>query len=795
MKRLLLWVLLSPSLVLGLALATPSSQPARSPKKSYGKVELLRDPWGVPHVFSETDAGAMYGLGHAVAEDRGFQMYYSLRIIQGRLAELIGDRPSQRQGETALVHDRKMRTFGYYRAARAVAARLDADTRAMLQAYCDGVNDYCAGHRDQLHPLFAKLDLQPEPWTPADCIASWWYLGQFFATDATRELVNYRDRVKGPGVPPPAALPFDDAAAVVGPEDVSRDWLDRVQRFHRKHKLAPSPPPGQGPEGPRFSHAWVVGGKKTTTGAAVLVSDPQTPVRNPSLWYEFHVCGKSFNARGLGVPGSPGLVIGWNEHLAWGATALGADQADLFRLKTDADHPNQYFLDGKRRGMEVVRETIRVKDGKPVELVVRQTHFGPVITPFAHAQAGDPEVALKRVPLCCTDRETIQALLGMMRATDLAQFTRALALWQFPSVNLVFGDRQGNIGYWLQAAIPVRSRLDAHHGALAVDGSDSRYDWQGFVPHELLPHTINPPRGWIASGNHRPVGSFYPISLGPGKGNQGHTIRSWRLYERLTARDRFAPAEVLDIHYDTVNPARRDIVRIGLHLRDRLKRELSSEAGEALKQLEGWYQRGARSNLTEPGSALAGEIHMDNFRIKQTPLAAKYGGGASGLVRFLSDVQTRLSKDAKAKLSREEQGYLDQALAGAWRTARQRYGADPARWQERARAKVEQQRLGYFDSLAGFGSLDPAGDLTTPALSCVDGNTILSQAGQSYTQYIPLHDVDAARSLLPPGHSEKVDSPWRTTTRELWAKGDLHPAPLSRKAVEKIARSTTVLAK
>lgn len=795
MRRLLLWLLLSPSLALGLAPSTTGAEPARSPKKSYGKIELLRDPWGVPHVFSESDAGAMYGLGHAVAEDRGFQMYYSLRMIQGRLAELIGDRPSQRQGETALVHDRKMRTFGYYRAARAVAVRLDADTLGLLQAYCEGINDYFASHRDQLHPLFARLGLQPEPWTPADCLASWWHLGQFFATDATHELVNYRDLVRGSRVPPPANLPFDDSAAVVGREDVSRDWLDRVQRFHREHKLAPSPPPGQGPEGPRFSHAWVVGGKKTTTGAAVLVSDPQTPVRSPSLWYEFHVCGKSFNARGLGVPGSPGMVIGWNEHLAWGATALGADQADLFRLKTDADRRNQYFLDGRWRDMEVIRETIRVKDGKPVELVIRQTHFGPIITPFAHAEAGDPEVALKRVPLCCTDRETIQALLGMMRAADLEQFTRALASWQFPSVNLVFGDRKGNIGYWLQAAIPVRSRLDAHHGAVAVDGSDSRYDWQGFVPHELLPHTINPPRGWIASGNHRPVGSFYPISLGPGKGTQGHTIRSWRLYERLSARDRFAPAEVLDIHYDAVNPARRDIVRLGLHLRDPLKRELSAEAGEALKRLEGWYQRGAKSDLTEAGSALAGEIHMDNFRIKHTPLAAKYGGGASGLTRFLSDVQARLAKDAKAELSREEQDFIDQALAGAWKAARQRYGADPARWQERARAQVEQQRLGYFDSLAGFGSLDPSADLTVPALTCVDGNTIKSQAGQSYTQYIPLDDVDAARSLLPPGHSEKADSPWRTTTRELWATGELHPAPLSRKVVEKIARRKTVLAK
>src|SRR5262249_50605922 len=158
------------------------------------------------------------------------------------------------------------------------------------------------------------------------------------------------------------------------------------------------------------------------------------------------------------------------------------------------------------------------------------------------------------------------------------------------------------IGYWLQAAIPLRSRLDAHLGAVAVDGSETRNDWQGFIPHDLLPHVINPARGWIASGNHRPVASFYPLPVGTGKGSTGHTIRSWRLYERLAAREAFGPTDVLDIHYDTVNPARRDFVRVGLHLRDALKRELSADARETLQHLEAWYRRGAKSDFAEDGS-------------------------------------------------------------------------------------------------------------------------------------------------------------------------------------------------
>jgi penicillin amidase len=773
--------------------------PVHGPKEAYGKVELVRDTWGVPHVFSDTDAGAMYGLGHAAAEERAFQMHYNLRIIQGRLAEVVGERRSvRRPKETAVDNDRKMRTFGFYRAAKDVAKNLDADTVALLEAYCEGVNGYAGANRGKLHPLFAKLGLEPEPWTPADCVASWWHLGQFFAGDGTRELLHWRNLKQAPAGgrpgPAPSLLWYDDDAAVVARADVTDEWLGRVQAFARQNGIPVKAPPATGPAGPKFSHAWVVGGKKTTTGSAVLVSDPQTPVRNPSLWHEFHVRGKTFNVRGIGVPGSPGILVGWNEHVAWGATALGADQADLFRLKTDAEHPDAYFFDGAWRKMAVVRETVPVKDGQPVELVVRLTHLGPVVTPFAFAAPGDPEVALKRVPVCQTDRETVQALFGMMRAMDVKTFRTALSGWQFPSAHLVFGDRAGAIGYQLAAAVPVRSPQDEHQGAAALDGTRADSDWKGYVPHDLLPHVINPARGWIASANHRAVGSFYPLPLGLSTGSQGHTLRSWRLYERLSSREKFTASDVLDVHFDTVNPARRDIVRAALHLRDRLKQELSLDAASALEHLGPWHGRGAKSDVTEPAAALAAELNTF-FRFVHTPLVAKYGGGETGLSRFLRDLNERLASDPNAPLTRDEQNYVDRALASAWKSAADKYGDDPKRWNDSARQAVQMLHLGYFDTLDGFGSLHPWWDLESPDLTCVDGGTIQSQAGQSYTQYVPLHDVDAAMSVLPPGHSEHEGDPARTSTMQLWANAQLHPAPLSRAAVERIATNRKVLSK
>jgi len=763
---------------------------------NYGKVELLRDTWGIPHVFSDTDEGAMFGLGYATAQQRGFQMTFGLRIMQGRLAEVIGAKQKPGRRETAVESDRRMRTFGWARAAARIASNLDAATRGLLEAYCDGVNTSFAEQQKAgtLHPLFKELAVTPEKWTPADCLLSWWHVAQFFAGDGTRDLMVWHNRLN----PPPgqrqptrsAASWVDDSTAVVQREDVSAAWLREVEQFCSAHGLGGEAAAGTN-DSPKFSHAWVVGGRKTTTGSAVLVSDPQTPVRNPSLWMEFHVKGKTFDARGVGIPGSPGLLLGFTRSVAWGLTALGADQADLFRLETSADHPDQYRWNGQWRKMEVRTETITVKGGTPETLTVRETHLGPIVSEFAFRQAGDPEVALKRVPVCETNRDTIQGIFAMLRARDARTFHQALAGWHFPSANCVYGDKEGRIGFSVLGAFPVRPRsaTDAGGGE-ALPGTGDKDDWQGFVPAGLVPQVQDPKQGFLLSANHRPIGSFYRVPLGTSTGSMGDTIRSWRLRERLSAKERFSPADVLDVHYDTVNPARREIVRLGLHMRETQSGVLSEASLKALESLEKWLAAGASSDLKSEHADLATRLSTF-FRFVVTPLAVKYGGGESGLARFLKDASARMSKDPKAKFDKDECEFIDKVLTEAWDA-----GGAPGERNPRAartRAGAQALALGWFDSLDGFGSLDPARDLTAPGITCLDGQTIHCQSAQSYTQWVPLDNVDAAQTICPIGHSDRPDDRYRKSTMELWGAAKLHPAPLSREAVERIAAERTTL--
>ncbi|MBM3496124.1 MAG: penicillin acylase family protein, partial [Armatimonadetes bacterium] len=487
----------------------------------------------------------------------------------------------------------------------------------------------------------------------------------------------------------------------------------------------------------------------------------------------------------------------------------------LFRLETDPSSPDRYRWDvrsagvlpedGQWRTMETRKETIRVKGGDPVEIAVRTTHLGPIVNDFAFRAPGDPDVALRRVPLCDEGVETIQGALAMMRATNVEEFAAGCGGWRFPSANCVGGDSRGRIGYRAVGAIPIRPRsAPDRNGGQGISATGNADAWQGFVPADLMPGVTDPDAGVILSANHRPVASFYSIPIGAGTGAMGETIRSWRLRELLAGDAKLTPEDVLKVHYDTVNPARREIVRLGLHLRDH-GGGLSDAALRALQALEPWFRAGASSDLRSPGAALATRISTF-FRIMATPLARRYGGGESGLARFLKDAARRIGADPAAAFDAEEREFVDQALSEAMQGAQGRPGAArPAVQDARSRradrgagaspAAGSSLRLGWFESLDGFGSLDAEGDLAGPAITCLDGQTIHCQSSQSYTQWVSLADPDSARVICPVGHSDRIESPYRASTAELWGKAELHAAPLSREAVQKVAHSHRVLSR
>jgi penicillin G amidase len=224
---------------------------------------------------------------------------------------------------------------------------------------------------------------------------------------------------------------------------------------------------------------------------------------------------------------------------------------------------------------------------------------------------------------------------------------------------------------------------------------------------------------------------------------------------------------------------------LGLHLRQTQPEALSDDSRKALATLEKWLAAGASSDLRSADAELATKLSTF-FRFVVTPLTRSYGGGESGLARFLKDAVARINKDPNAKFDQEECRFVDRVLSEAW-NAQSSTGRDRNTRTQGNRTGAQKPPMGWFDSLDGFGSLDAAQDLATPGITCLDGQTIHCQSAQSYTQWVPLHEVDSAQTICPIGHSDRLDSRYRTSTVELWAEAKLHPAPLSRAAVERIA--------
>lgn len=779
-----------------LTAALPILGTAPDPSES---VEIVRDTWGIPHVFAETDEGAMFGLGFACAQDRMLQMEYSRRIVQGRIAEMLGIVGAP--GKTTLDSDIKNREMGTYAFLETVVDHLDADTQRLLQAYADGVNAYLQT-TEQLNPPFAKFGIRPEPWRPVDCLAVWNRIAAFFSPAWTGEakLLHNFENLMRTGLSEEEAIAqlmpertIDEAAAVVQYEDADPDFLAALDAYVESLGFTnPTALWASFEPVPTFSHAWVVGGTRTTTGAAVLHSDPQTTVRNPSVWYEAHVVGKTFDARGIGVAGCPGFLIGWNRTVAWGVTALGADLSDIFRLDTSTRERNTYVFDGVTYPIEIRQETIAVRGARPVSITVKRTALGPVVTDLVTDALPGEEYILRTIDQYYEDRHTVQGLFAMMRASDVDEFAASLADWISPGVHALFGDAEGNIGYWTNAAIPVRSPSSPFGGAAAQDGSRSTADWIDVIPHDLLPHVINPSAGALFSANHLPAGSWYPLSLGIGTGGSGDSQRSWRLRELLSGDEIYEPEDVLAMHFDDVNAAIRSILRAGYHAQS-MGQSLSPEAAQCLSLLSDWYAAGAHCDSQEPYFAAAYHIARGFRQPQAGELYDRYGGGDGGLCAFLKNLNATLDADDEALLDDAELAYIDASLASGWTTAVSKYGIDPDRWRENFRSSTATLALPYEVNLEGFPTLDRSLDLVSAPLFDPEGATIWSQRGNSYSQWVDLAHVDDSLALLPVGISEDPESTYYLGEKTAWESGTLRAAPLDRSLVEGMATSRMTL--
>lgn len=474
-------------------------------------VTVIRDRWGIPHIYASNLHDLLFAQGYVHAQDRFWQMEFWRRLGSGRLAEILG--PS------ALPTDRFVRTIGWHRAAAQDWEQLDSETRTALEAYAEGVNAYISTHQGRLGLEFTLMGLtgkkfDPEPWTPVHTI-TWgkvmaWDLGGNMSYELLRAGIIAR---LGTGaVPDLMPAPPPDRPVIV-PHPLTQATLQSIpETIFTAHFL------GEG-EG-LGSNNWVVAGSRTETGMPLLANDPHLGLQMPSIWYEIglHCEPKGpdcpINAVGASFAGSPGVIIGHNDRIAWGVTNVNPDVQDLFIEKVNPENPNQYEYQGRWEDMQIIREEIRVAgQEEPVVVFARITRHGPIINDIVGGEEEDWSFGWQPLALSWTALQPgtlMRSILLLNKAQNWEDFREALSYWDVPSQNFVYADGEGNIGYQTPGRIPIRKNGD---GSVPIPGWTGEYEWVDYIPFDDLPRAFNPPEGYIVTANNAVVGPDYPYLL------------------------------------------------------------------------------------------------------------------------------------------------------------------------------------------------------------------------------------------------------------------------------------------
>ncbi len=552
----------------------------------HSPVEIYRDQFGLPHISARDEHDLMIAAGYVQAQDRLWQMDLMRRAGEGRLAEVLGD--------SALPLDRLFRTLDLRDLAIRMKENLHTSSRIILENYAQGVNEFIATHAGQYPAEFDMLNYTPEPWKIehslllARLLA--WELNLSWWTDLTYgEIATKVPLEKFHEIIPEYA----DTLPVTVPGFEIKRSLGGISEVFRAGELYCRLFGLEGLSG--GSNGWVVDSTKSLSGKPLLANDPHLGMPAPSRWYEMHLSAPGWNVSGATLPGVPLVLIGHNDHLAWGLTAAMIDDADFYIEKVDSLHPGMYYSPAGLRRFSEREEKIMIGKRDSVILTVRSTVHGPVLNGIHPMLSSKDQTALDSsvISMRWTGfdvSDEIHGFRGMNKAANSSEFAAAVREITVPAQSVVYADEGGTIAYWTAGRVPIRGKQNA---LLPLPGWTGDAEWQGYVPFEQLPHVMNPPEGFIACANQKLADRSYPYYL---SSLWEPSSRIERLREILSAPVKFTAEDFKQFQQDVMSEYARAITHDILRAFDSVK--VSDKAmATALSYLKNWDFRFTSSDI------------------------------------------------------------------------------------------------------------------------------------------------------------------------------------------------------
>ncbi len=780
------------------------------------EVKVVRDTDGVPHVYAENEHDLYFAQGYVHAQERFWQMDFWRHIGQGRLSEMFG--------ESQLDTDIFLRSLGFTALAQAELAAAPQENRDVLAAYAEGVNAYIASRSpSQLSLEYAVLALQnrgyvPEPWEPIDTL-TWARMMAWELRSNMDEEIERAAAAAAVGFERASqlfpAFPDDKLTTLGGsgsrlPQPASSALMaairpaldDLVEKEKRLAALL-------GPTGLGIgSNNWVVSGTHTASGLPLLADDPHLAVQMPSIWFEnsLHCDACGTHLTGFSFAGVPGVIIGHNDRIAWGVTNFGPDTMDLFIEKVNPANPDEYEVDGVWHSVETRSETIVVAGADPVEIEVRSTRHGPVVTGIYGPADQDYAAAVGEVPdrfvvalqwAALRPSTLLSAILGINRATNWDEFRAAVRLWDIASQNIVYADVDGNIGYQVPGTIPVRRSPGGEYPSI---GWTTDTDWIGWVPFEDLPTSFNPASGIIATANQPP----WRPGDGPYLGvDFAHGYRGTRIYDVLGSSERPLTAVMFaQLQLDGYDPFAAEVIPTLLGVPG------DGPVAAAQGLLVEWttgdeaFQASSDSAPAALFYAVWEQIMARTFRDELPEVAWPGGGGRwFTVVRSLMATPTDPWWDDAATPDVEERDdILAASLAGGWETVAGRLGSDPQRWRwgDLHTTTFENQSLGQsgiapIEALFNRGGFQPGGTSSVVNATSWSPGSFEVTWSPSMRMIVDLADFTASRTIHTTGQSGHAFHDHYVDFAPRWETGEYHPMRWSEEQVNAAAAGVLVL--
>ncbi|MFD2935589.1 penicillin acylase family protein [Spirosoma flavum] len=753
-------------------------------------VEIIRDRWGVNHIYAKNEYDLFFSQGYSAAQDRLFQLEIWRRQATGTVAELLGPQETKRDIGTRL--------FRYRGDINKELLHYHPHGPQIVGAFVDGINAYITNilkTPEKLPFEFRVLDTKPGLWTPEVVISR--HQGLMYNV---REELNYGRLVKliGPDklrelqwFHPVTKATEPDLTLHINGDELFQPILELYEAFRLPLKFQgqatkadedeaalPQPTPNQNFDAEKYyvgSNNWVISGAKSASGYPMLANDPHRAQSTPSLRYWVHLHAPGWNVIGAGEPTLPGVSVGHNEYGAWGLTIFETDNEDLYVYETNPANPNQYRYKGQWVLMKTMTETISVKGGQSQTATLKYTRHGPVV--FEDKQH-HKAYAIRSGGLEIGSAPYL-ASLRMNQARNWPEFRQACLFSRVPGENMIWADKTGTIGWQSVGLAPIRKNFT---GLVPVPG-DGRFEWGGFLPIEKLPNKLNPPEGYVVTANNNLTSPDFP--------NRNAIAWTWagpsrahRIEEVLNDGKRKTLVDFMALQADYLSIPARTLVPLLQNLASPTDR-----TEKALNYLNRWDYK-----LT-PNSVAASIYVAWEGQLKQSVYLTKVPATARP---YLKSLPTKRIIDALLIPTAARDSLLLTCLDRAVAELTTRLGSDMDEWSYGQRKnkhitlthplstmvdKAMRQKINLGPvARGGYGE-------TVNATS----NDLNQTHGASFRILVDTEDWDKTLGINNPGQSGDPASPHYADLFPIWAENGYFPVFFSKEKIKTVAEGTTTL--